>query len=125
MPLCKNLTFQNFLLQLQHDTNSTIPETLQGTSRKPKAQSNLDEQQVGEVLWKATIHDVVGAIIARYESDDVPDDIVVNTKVVVSPQAMQNLELLSFKTGIMKDPMTRLILEHYFTNRLHNTKQNP
>ena len=82
-------------------------------------------KQVGEALWKATIHDVVGAIIARYESDDVPDDVVVNTKVVVSPQAMQNLELLSFKTGIMKDPMTRLILEHYFTNRLHTTKQNP
>ena len=70
-------------------------------------------KRVGEALWKATIHDVISAIIARYNADDVPDDAVVNTKVVISPQAMQNLEILSFKTGILKDPMTRLILEHY------------
>ena len=74
-------------------------------------------KQVGEALWKATIHDVVSAIVTRYDSDDVPDDVTINTKVVISQQAMQNLELLSFKTGIMKDPMARLILENYLTNK--------
>ena len=78
-------------------------------------------KRVGEALWKATIDDVVSAIVTRYNSDDVPDDVVVNTKVVISPQAMQNLELLSFKTGIMKDPMARLILENY----LATNQQNP
>lgn len=79
---------------------------------------------VNSVLMNATIDDVVSAIIRRYEADDVPDDAIKSTSVLVSESTRQNVDVISIKTSIPRDTVVRLMLENYFVN-LPTTKQNP
>src|SRR5574343_210999 len=79
---------------------------------------------VNSVLMNATIDDVVSAIIQRYETDDVQDDAIKSTSVLVSEPTRQNVHVISLKTSIPTDTLLRLMLENYFVN-LTTTKQNP
>ena len=70
---------------------------------------------VEQILTEATINDVVDAIVARYNADDLPGDAKAITKVIVSHQAINNLDLFALKIGIPRDTVLRLVLESKFS----------
>ena len=88
-------------------------------------QSTIDQMKHGPipaskiidgVVAHASIHDVVKALLTRYEKEEPPEHANVCTSATVSPQSLRNLEHLSIKTGILKDPLVRLLLEHHLHN---------
>jgi hypothetical protein len=85
-------------------------------------------KQVTSALHNATFDDLVSALKRRYDSDDVPAVNDAVTKVIVSEAAFNNMELFSFKLGISRDTVVRLILENYLDNDNDNdndTDTNP
>lgn len=118
------MTISNFLLPLKaypyvdSDNMAQIPLTIKLTKAQhawlksgPLSMSKFMDQ----ILADATINDVVDAIVTRYASDDVPDDANAITKVIISHQAMNNLDLFALKIGIPRDTVLRLILEKRFS----------
>ncbi len=93
-----------FNLRISQPLHDTIKRCATGSISKT----------VNAALLKATIDDVVAAILKRYEGNDVPDDPTKNTTVLVSELTRQNVDVIALKTSIPRDAVVRLLLENHF-----------
>jgi hypothetical protein len=81
-----------------------------------KSSPTTMSKQVTNALLNATFDDLVSALKRRYDSDDIPAANDAVTKVIVSEASFNNMELFSFKLGISRDTVVRLVIENYLAN---------
>ncbi len=82
--------------------------------------------RVDSIFLNSDFDDVANALRRRYESGDVPAERNSYTKVLITHQANQKLDLLSLKTGLSRDLLINLFMENFLVknrvNQLHTTK---
>lgn len=94
-----------------------VPLTLKTTREIHEALKTFQpsvSKKVGEIFWKSDVNAVFDALKHRYSLDEVTQATDVVTKVLVSEQAFRNLELMSFKLGLPRDTVVRLLLENFY-----------